>query len=111
MATLVHARDSNEQTHAQFTIDQYFWSGYQLAQAAPVTKKMMKNKQTHHHSGTRAGQYLLLPEGPTRRDISVSATTIKNDAQCIQLGEKWIPLELAPTQQGCDRIFIYANTA
>jgi hypothetical protein len=24
MAKLVHSRDSNEQTHAQFTIDQYF---------------------------------------------------------------------------------------
>jgi hypothetical protein len=24
MAKLVHARDSNEQTHAKFTIDQYF---------------------------------------------------------------------------------------
>jgi hypothetical protein len=82
MAKLVHARDSNEQTHAQFTIDQYFSSGYQLAQAAPVTKKM-KNKQTHHHGGTRAGQYLPLPEGPTRRKISCSATTIANDAQFI----------------------------
>jgi hypothetical protein len=26
-------------------------------------------------------------------------------------GEKWIPLEPAHTQQGCDRISIYANTA
>jgi hypothetical protein len=48
----------------------------------------MKNKQTHHHSGTRAGQYLLLREGPTRRNISCSATTITNDAQCIQLSAR-----------------------
>jgi hypothetical protein len=27
----------------------------------------MKIKQTHRHSGTRAGQYLRLPEGPARK--------------------------------------------
>jgi hypothetical protein len=42
-----------------------------------------KKKQKKHHSGTRAGQHILLPEGPTRRNISCSATTITNDAQCI----------------------------
>jgi hypothetical protein len=50
MAKLVHARDFNEQTHAQFTIDQCFWSGYQLAQAAPVTKKQNDDKQTNTSS-------------------------------------------------------------
>jgi hypothetical protein len=88
MAKLVHARDFNEQTHAQLTIYQYFRSGYQLAQAAPVTKKMMKNNQTHHHSETRAGQYLRSPEGPTRRNIPCSATTITNDAQSVQLSAR-----------------------
>jgi hypothetical protein len=83
MAKLVHDRDSNGKMHAQFTIDQYFWSGYQLAQAAPVTKNMMKKTKTHHHNGTRAGQYLLLQERPTRRNTSCSATTITNDAYCI----------------------------
>jgi hypothetical protein len=49
MAKLVHARDYNEKTHAQLTIDQYFWSGYQLAQAAPVTRKWKWKWKTNKH--------------------------------------------------------------
>jgi Domain of Unknown Function (DUF908) len=35
----------------------------------------------------------------------------RNRVTQLLTGEKWIPLELAHTQQGCDRISIYANTA
>jgi hypothetical protein len=84
MAKQVHSRDCNGQTHSKFTIVNTSDRDINLRRPRLLQKRSKRKKEkTRHYSGTRARQYLYLPEGPTRGNISCSATSITNYAQCI----------------------------